>query len=167
MNMNRRIAILCLLLLLACVTSDPISDLAKRLNSQNGMWINGLYPEILLPPTASTTEVINEAVKISGFDEGHIKEYHIVTTRKLLLNDGNLHEYTAILLDSDRGRKILLMRHNGHSWWTRFYKVATGSDVSRRAGASGSSFCCYAVQSKAMCWQRMMWFDTSNRGHSS
>jgi len=107
--------------LLGCSTPDPIDGLSRYINESRGLWINGLYPTIDLPVTATTSDVLDEAIKKTGFAEGHIKKYRIITTRKLILYDGNTHEYTAVMIDSDLGDKIILMRHNGGGWWTRFY----------------------------------------------
>jgi hypothetical protein len=99
--------------LLGCSTPDPIDGLSRYINESRGLWINGLYPKIDLPVTATTSDVLDEAIKKTGFDKGHIKKYRIITTRKLILYDGNTHEYTAVMIDSDLGDKIILMRHNG------------------------------------------------------
>ena len=124
--MRRTIAVIWLISLLGCSTPDPISVLTNRLNDEvGGLWINGTYPIIHLPATATTTDVLNEAIKKTGFDEGHIKKYKILTTRTVSLRAGNTNEYCALLIDSDLGRKILLMRYEGEitGWWTRFYNA--------------------------------------------
>ena len=124
--MKMVVAIVCLLTTVGCSTPDPISALTKQLNTDDGeMWINGEYPVIHLPAYASTTDVLNEAVKMTGFDAGHIKNYKILTTRVVSLDDGNAHEHLAILIDSDLGRKIVLTRYESPitGWWTRFYDV--------------------------------------------
>ena len=120
------VTIVFILSTVGCSTSDSITALAKRLNNDiGGEWINGEYPCINLPEQANTTDVLDEAVKIVGFDEGHIKKYEIVTTRRVNLNDGNNHEYLAVLINSDLGRKIVLMRYESPAigWWSRFYNV--------------------------------------------
>ena len=119
--MKKIIAILVILHLVGCSTPDPITTLSQRLNESGGLWVNGLFPNIDLPPTATLTEVLNEAIIYSGFDEGHIKKYKIITVRQVTLNDGMNSEYTAAFIDSDLGQKIFLMRYMGKTWWTRFF----------------------------------------------
>lgn len=122
--MRRIIVAIGLLLLVGCSTPDPIGVLTKRLNDDiGGLWINGMYPIIHLPSNASTKDVLDEAIKKTGFDEGHIKRYNILNTRTVNLRAGTTHEYSAILIDSDLGRKVILMRYEGETtgWWTRFY----------------------------------------------
>ena len=119
--MKKIVAILAILHLIGCSTPDPISTLSQRLNESGGLWVNGLFPNIDLPPTATLTEVLNQAIKYSGFDEGHINKYKIITVRHVTLNDGMNNEYTAALIDSDLGQKIFLMRYMRNTWWTRFF----------------------------------------------
>jgi hypothetical protein len=104
--------------------SDPIDALAQELNASNGLWINGLYPDISLPPDATPEDVLAQAAKMSGFDQGHIKTYHIREVRQVQLNTGQMENYSAALVESDLGTKILLFKHEGNNrWWTRFYAV--------------------------------------------
>ena len=87
-----RIAVIALGLLspVASVVADPIDTLTRRLNdnaaSHGGLWINGSYPFIHLPAGASTSDVLEEAIKTAGFSEGHIQRYSILTTRVVILS---------------------------------------------------------------------------------
>ena len=106
------------------VGPDPIEQLAARLNASNGLWINGRYPIIELPPDAKPGEVLAQAVKMIGFDRGHIKTYAIQEVRSVQLNTGRMETYSVALIQSDLGTKILIFKpeKNNH-WWTRFYDV--------------------------------------------
>ena len=111
------------LTILGCATKDPIDQLTDHLNSQFGLWINGESPYIGLPPEATPEQVINQAIKLTGFDQGQIKTYTIREMRRVNLNEDGTNKYSAILLDSDCGKKIILFRYEGErlGWWTRFY----------------------------------------------
>lgn len=107
--------------------SDSINMLVQKLNSDiHGMWVNGEYPIIRLPADAKPEEVITQAVKMTGFDRGHIKTYRIREMRRVVkLNAHNMENCSAVLVNSDLGTKILLFRYEGKTgWWTRFYDVS-------------------------------------------
>jgi hypothetical protein len=100
---------------------DPIDALAQRLNATGGMWMNGEYPDIGLPPDAKPNEVLTQAVKMVGFDQGHIKTYQIQEIREVQLDT---ETYSAALVQSNLGKKIFLFKAERNSrWWTRFYDV--------------------------------------------
>jgi hypothetical protein len=98
--------------------------LVSRLNSSHGLWVNGIYPIIDLPPDAKPGEVVNLAIKITEFDQGHIKTYKMQEIREVRLNTGQLESYQAALIESDLGTKIFLFKpERNNRWWTRFYDV--------------------------------------------
>jgi hypothetical protein len=106
------------------IHNDPISALIQKLNASNGLWVNGTYPYISLPPDAKPEEVISQAVKMTGFGQGHIKTYQIREVHQIQLNSGLMETFSAALVESDLGTKILLFKHEGRNrWWTRFYDV--------------------------------------------
>jgi hypothetical protein len=103
---------------------DPIGTIVRKLNASNGLWINGLYPDIDLPRDAKPEAVLGQAVKMTGFDQGHIKTYEILETRHIQLNTGRMESYSAAVIQSDLGRKIFLFKpEKNNRWWTRFYDV--------------------------------------------
>jgi hypothetical protein len=115
------ITLLCLILA-SCREDHPIDALVASLNESHGLWINGVYPDIDLPPDATPDEVIAQAIKKHGFDQGHIKTYTIQEIRQVQIGT---ETYSAALLQSDLGRKILLFRPERHNQlWTRFYEVS-------------------------------------------
>lgn len=105
-------------------SGDPIAALVRQLNATHGLWINGPSPIIRLPADAKPDAVLAQAVKMIGFDQGHIKTFTIQEIRQVQLNTGNTETYSAALLQTDLGPKILLFKpENNNNWWTRFYDV--------------------------------------------
>ena len=102
---------------------DPINTLVAKLNATKGMWINGLYPKIELPSDSTCAQILAEAIKMTGFDQGHIKSYKILEVREVKLIP-NEEVFSAALIESDLGMKIFLFKYEGNmGWFTRFYKV--------------------------------------------
>jgi hypothetical protein len=86
------------------------------------MWVNGAYPIISLPEDAKPEAVLAQAFKMTGFDKGHIKTYRIREVRGVELTASGMKNCFAVLVESDLGKKILLLRYQGKQrWWTRFY----------------------------------------------
>jgi len=122
------------------VGTDPIDELAARLNARSGLWINGCFPIIELPPDAKPDQVLAAAVKMTGFDQGHIKSCEILKVRQVELITGGKETFSAALIKSDLGTKILLFKpEKNNRWWTRFYDVEkekqnkAGGDAVNRA----------------------------------
>jgi hypothetical protein len=103
--------------------ADPIDMLVRRLNGSHGEWINGLYPTVRLASDAATDAVIEEAIAKTGLIDGRIERYTIISARSVSIDEHLPHVYYALLLDTNLGRKILLMRYEGGTtgWWTRFF----------------------------------------------
>ncbi|MEW6009112.1 MAG: hypothetical protein AB1629_05730 [Candidatus Omnitrophota bacterium] len=99
--------------------ADPIDKLVSQL-SNDPLWRNGLFPIINLPKTAKHSEVIAECFKMTGFDQGHIKDYKIIEIRKVKISGSLPDDYFAALVDSNLGKKIVLFQYN-NGWWTRVY----------------------------------------------
>jgi len=123
---NIAITLLCLVFASCAGTKttvpDPIDALAQRLNASGmGMWSNGEYPDINLSSDAKPNEVLDQAIKMFGFDQGHIKTYQIQKIRQVQLDT---ETYSAALIQSDFGKKIFLFKpERNNRWWTRFYDV--------------------------------------------
>ena len=103
--------------------SDAIDNLVHKLNSDtSGLWVNGGYPNLELPEDAQPDQVVARAIQLTGFDEGPISRYDILEVRSVTLNTG-MGNYSAALIDSNLGPKIILFRYEGKAigWWTRFY----------------------------------------------
>ena len=104
--------------------ADPIDALVARLNATQGLWINGIFPIIELPADATADEVLAAAVKMTGFDQGHIKSFKIQSVRQVELMAAGKQTFSVALVDSDLGQKIFMFKpEKNNRWWTRFYDV--------------------------------------------
>jgi hypothetical protein len=128
--MKCRLIILLCVVLASCAgnniaTPDPIDKLVGTLNASNGLWINGVFPIITLPVDATPEDVLAQAVKMVGFDQGHIKTYRILKIREVDLKNVPMGAaYSAALVQTDLGMKICLFKQLPNSrWWTRWYDV--------------------------------------------
>jgi hypothetical protein len=120
-------SLLCIIVVL-CLTScatkpDPIDRLASDFSSSHGLWENGAFPMLGLPATASTEEVVAKTFKMTGFDKGHVTSYKILKIREIHIQGSLPDLYTAVLVQTDFGEKIVLFKYVGSSvgWWSRVY----------------------------------------------
>ncbi|MGA2867154.1 MAG: hypothetical protein ABSF95_21975 [Verrucomicrobiota bacterium] len=120
----------------AKVAPDPIQRLVARLSSSHGLWQNGLFPKLDLPATASTEQVVSRVFQMSGFDKGHVTTHRILETRQVRIPGSLPDIYTAVLVDTDLGKKIVLLKHEGPAagWWSRVYDAETSGSVQRPGG---------------------------------
>jgi hypothetical protein len=104
---------------------DPIDRLVVDLASTYGLWQNGLSPIIDLPSTAPVEQLISDVCKKTGLDEGHVTSYTIQQIRKTSIPGGFGGPYTAVLMDTNFGPLIVLLRREAGSlgWWSRLYRV--------------------------------------------
>ena len=122
---------------------DPIDELVTRL-SASPLWQNGIYPRLDLPKTASIDDVIARVFQLTGFDEGHVKEHRILETRVVSIRPvdrpalvdprfervrSDPDMYTAVLVDTDLGKKVLLLKYEGTAtgWWSRVFPVRSSA----------------------------------------
>lgn len=86
------------------------------------MWNNGTFPRIELPRTATTSEVVAAVLKKVSFDSGPAKTHRIVGTRSVTISPDPM-PYDAVLLETDQGRKIMLLRYDSEAvgWWSRVF----------------------------------------------
>jgi hypothetical protein len=103
---------------------DPIDRLAARLAS-TPLWNNGLSPQIDLPPTAATDEVVAAVFERVSFDQGRATRHETLRTKPVSIG-GDPREYVAVLVETNFGRKIVLLRYEGQSigWWSRVFDEA-------------------------------------------
>jgi hypothetical protein len=80
--------------------------------------MNGLFPTIPLPASANPQQVVAECLGNARFDK-----YAIAEVRDVTIPSAPSTKYSAILADSNLGRKIVLLQYVGPSngWWTRIY----------------------------------------------
>ena len=117
-------------LLAGCATkSDPVDRLVTRLSSSHGLWRNGEFPSLGLPASASTEQVVSKVFQMTGFERGQVTTHRILKVRKARI-PGDLPDiYTAVVTDTDFGRKIVLFKYEGAAtgWWSRVYDADTSA----------------------------------------
>jgi len=106
------------------LVTDPIDRLVARLSS-DGMWQNGLFKPVDLPQSASPEEVISQVDKLTGlYQGGKLTSYRIIETRQVqIISSITGGKFTAVLLDTNLGKKIVLLQYQGSKtgWWSRAY----------------------------------------------
>ena len=101
---------------------DPIAALVTRLSATHGLWINGMFPDLDLPATAPTQQVLEQVFKKTGFDKGNVRTFQIIETRQVQIPAAGFSDaFTAVLVETDLGRKIVLLKSSSVSWWSRVY----------------------------------------------
>ena len=132
---------ICLVAFVACnrAPTDPIDSLMETIPYQKTIYS---FVPIQAPPSASAESLVGELASSGGFARVGISTY---TNLKIRTVHTTLHKrdlqflqkhggwrpeyYTAVLLNSDVGRKILLLQHlgtnSGHDrgWYCRIYDV--------------------------------------------
>lgn len=104
------------------VVPSPIERLAARL-SADPLWQNGIAPIIALPQTASTEQVVSKVFEMISFDQGKVTKHRILEAKRVRIKGGLPDHYTAALIETNLGEKIVLFRHEGGAigWWSRVY----------------------------------------------
>jgi hypothetical protein len=112
-------------LLVGCATTPvPVDRLVKDLRSSSGLWQNGTFPDINLPRTASTEEVLCKALE----GDRQVTNYSIVKVRHVSIHSDFLHLYTEVIVQTNLGEKIVLFKYEGQThgfWWSRIYDAKT------------------------------------------
>jgi len=102
---------------------DPVDALVTRLTA-SPLWINGTFPAVKLPQAASPSAVLGEMFTKISFEPGPVKTHTIVSTREVRIG-AEPKPYTAVVVDTNLGRKIVLLQHQGDSgWWSRVFPYA-------------------------------------------
>jgi len=99
---------------------DPINQLVTKLSSSNGYWAYGIFTPVDLPESASTADVISEYCDSAYGDNSH----RIITIRRVCIGLSIPADYyTAVLIDTAYGRKIVLLQFQGANagWWCKEY----------------------------------------------
>ena len=106
-----------LLFSVACHAVEPVDSLLQSLSGQN-LWQNGLFPTVNLPASASPRQVAAESLRNARIDK-----FTIVEVREVIIPGASMDKYSAVVVDSAPGQKIVLLRHlgPGNGWWTRIY----------------------------------------------
>lgn len=99
---------------------DSIDKLVKKLEAQP-LWTNGLFPKIDLPEGANPDTVVKAVLEKISFDKGKATRHTIVDSRKAKIAP-DTREYLALLLDTDQGKKVMLLQWQGTSTgWSRVF----------------------------------------------
>ena len=99
--------------------NQAIDTAATVLNTPGRLWVNGSFPQVELPASASTEDIVAEAV--NGTILGS-KAYKVLLTRDLAGHD----RISAALVTV--GKKCFVMLYYyiaDNRWWTRFYDAPT------------------------------------------
>jgi hypothetical protein len=106
-----------------------VDDLSRNQAVGQGLiFPSGPVVFIPLPPTAPIAEVTAQAFKYSMADESVGTNFSILTTRQVricgreeLARHNNVY-YTAVLVRTPGGERIVLLQPNGSGgWWNRVY----------------------------------------------
>lgn len=121
-----RLAVLALAaaIFVACKTPpDPIDHLVADFSKSYGLWENGFFPSLGLPQTAPPEQVIKKTFQMTGFNNGHVSDYEILKTRQVRIPGSSQDLYTAAMVRTDLGEKIVMFKYDGPhvGWWSRIY----------------------------------------------
>ncbi len=107
------------------VAADPIAELVVRLSATHGLWQNGLFVPIQLPASASHEQVLLRLFELSAFNAGRVSEHHVLDARRIEIPGGAQGQYTALLVHTNLGRKIVILKFSGPGagWWSHIYDV--------------------------------------------
>ena len=95
-----------------------IDQLVQKLSKMRGLWVNGLYQEIKLPSSAKVEEVVSKYFEISNFNEGKVKNYKILSKKKVTIDN---EIYDAVLVDIVLGKRIILLQFQKTYWWNKIF----------------------------------------------
>jgi hypothetical protein len=105
--------------------ADPIDALVAQLSKTGGMWLNGISPSLELPEDAPYEDLVREFFQKVSYEGGPIGSTKIEEIRPVTIPPGQLDDqYTAVLVTTNLGRKILLLQYSkAGGWWSRVYDV--------------------------------------------
>jgi hypothetical protein len=102
------------------VETDSIQQLVNKLSASSGYWAYGIFTPVDLPASASTAEVISQYCDSAYGDNSH----RIITIRRVCIGISIPADYyTAVLIDTVYGRKIVLLQYqeSNAGWWCKEY----------------------------------------------
>jgi hypothetical protein len=107
--------------------ADEIDQLVADLSNTNRLWSwnSGGLPNLGLPATASTNDVIKRIFDM-GLPKGQEADYKILEIRQVRIPNGlrpDIQTYTAAIVQKDDSKKIVLFNYwgPGLGWWSRVY----------------------------------------------
>ena len=109
------------MLLMGCSHKDAVDRVVAK-ESRNEHFGNGMVPVILLPASASPTQIVARALEVRSFAPAAGTNYDIRVVREVLIRGEG---YTAVQADTSRGPKVVLLQFHGHGtndvWWSGVY----------------------------------------------
>jgi hypothetical protein len=99
---------------------DQIQQLVNNLSASSGLWVCGIFTPVDLPASASPAEVISQYCDSAYGDNSH----RIITFRRVCIGISIPADYyTAVLMDTVYGRKIVLLQDQESiaGWWCKEY----------------------------------------------
>ncbi|MDB6037127.1 MAG: hypothetical protein JWM99_968 [Verrucomicrobiales bacterium] len=102
---------------------DPMDRVLTELSDLHGTWATGSFPHLHLAANATTDQVVSSVFQSTPLDLGPVTEHRILEVRHLVLRGDRSGVYTAALVDTDFGVKIVLMKYAGPTvgWWSHVY----------------------------------------------
>jgi hypothetical protein len=109
-------------LFVSTATAEPIDDLVGRLSADH-LWQNGASAVLDLPKEASSKQVVGKTFDMWSFASGRVKHFTIIKQAEVRLPGSLPDVYTAILVQTDLGTKIVLLQYHEPpiGWWSRVY----------------------------------------------
>jgi hypothetical protein len=98
---------------------DSIARLVAEL-SNSPLWFNGLFPDLHLPPTATVEQVVASVFEHISLDHGKVTSHSVLQQEQVKIAS-EPREYTAALVETNFGRKIVLLQYQGNGWWSRVF----------------------------------------------
>ncbi len=117
-------------LVVGCATKpDPIDRLVADYTATHGMWVNGEFPILGLPETASQEQVIKRALEMHDFSSDDVDSCKILKVRRIHIPPTNRNDrgLFAALVQVNTGQKIVLFRWAGIEWWSRICDAKSSS----------------------------------------
>lgn len=124
-------------MLIGCTTTaEPIDRLVTHLQSYK--WGNGGFPNLDLPQTASTQEVVSKVLKVTSINQGRVTSYNILKIRHVRIRGGLPNLYTAVLVKTNFGEKIVLFKYQSEAagWWSRVYDAMPPPEIAPQPALS-------------------------------
>jgi hypothetical protein len=113
--------------LLGCSHMDPIDRVTDEVH--HGFVPSYTFAPIDLPQTATPAELISAIFKRSAWESGlfDFTSYKILQIRSVPAEFPSLPNYTAVLLDTNLGQKVVLLqplqeKSRWHGWYYKIYE---------------------------------------------
>jgi predicted Ser/Thr protein kinase len=101
---------------------SPIESLTRSLNQTGGMWINGLSPSLDLPQTATGDEVLLRIIAENRLGT-NVRTLELRKDWPIQVAASGGDHFTAALVETNSGKRIILFRWEGNTWWSRVFEL--------------------------------------------